>query len=165
MKSKELEEIIAAVSGLYLEASAEGPNTNPGNSFKVQIEALNRSDQPMTLKSVSISGTMATEKDMALEENQKKNLELELQVAENTSYTSPYWLAKKGSLGMYRVDDRELIGNPETPRAFHAKFSMDFGGSTVVFTRPVVYRHSKPDKGELYKPFEVLPPASASFSG
>ncbi len=32
-----------------------------------------------------------------------------------------------------------------------------------LLNRPVIYRYSKPDKGELYSPFEILPPATAGI--
>lgn len=34
----------------------------------------------------------------------------------------------------------------------------------LAISKPVVYRYAKPDKGELYQPFEILPPATVSLS-
>jgi len=163
LKSRELEDLIVAVAGLYLEASAQEPYTNPGNSVKIQIEALNRSNADIVLKSVSISSDEVARNNIRLEENKKVTLELNLSIPDNTSYTSPYWLAEKGSLGMYRVDSQSLIGKPETPRAFHANFDLDFNGLRITIKRPVIHRYSRPDRGELYEPFEILPEATASF--
>ena len=164
LKSKQLEDLIASVTGLYLEASAESAYANPGNTIKIKIEALNRSSSAITLKKVSISTDLSGGNDTPLEKNKKVNLELDLNIPENTKYTSPYWLAEKGSLGMYMVQDQNLIGKPETPRAFNAIFTLDFDGTEISLKRPVVHRYSKPDKGELYRPFEVLPEATASVN-
>ncbi|MCL5244201.1 PIG-L family deacetylase [Cellulophaga sp. 20_2_10] len=162
IKSEELKNIISAVAGLYLEANADKTNSTPNGEFKVSIEALNRSIADITLKSVRI-GTTTLSPNVALKNNAKENLTLDITVPKNTSYTSPYWLMEKGTLGMYTVNDKTLIGKPETPRAFHADFELSINNYSLTITKPVVFHYSEPDKGELYRPFEVLPEASASI--
>src|SRR5690606_10268224 len=78
-------------------------------------------------------------------------------------YTNPYWLNQKWSTGMYSVNDQELIGMPETPPPFMATFELEFDGFPIKITKPLVYRYSRPDKGELYQPFNIWPEATASF--
>jgi len=164
LKSEELKDVILAVTGLYLEASADASLATPGEELKINIEALNRSNASIVLKSVGVSPTTSElNPSQLLENNEKHNFELAIKVPENSKYTSPYWLNEKGSLGMYKVTDEHLIGKPETPRAFHANFELDFEGYVIPFEKPVVYRYAKPDKGELYQPFEILPEATASF--
>ncbi|CAM3361450.1 PIG-L family deacetylase [Zobellia roscoffensis] len=165
IKSLELRNIILNIGGLYLEASAETAFSNPGGKVKVKIEALNRSSSDIVLESISISNSDKTlQPSIALNNNEKQNFEIDLEIPETTDYTSPYWLKEKGSLGMYNVDNQKLIGKPETPRAFIAEFELDFNGKSVVFEKPVIYHYAKPDKGELFQPFEILPEATASFS-
>jgi hypothetical protein len=65
---------------------------------------------------------------------------------------------------MYHVDNQELIGLPETPRAVFVDFNLNIEGTPITITKPVVYRYSKPDKGELYRPFEIIPEVSASLT-
>lgn len=65
---------------------------------------------------------------------------------------------------MYYVDNPEWIGKPETPRAVFVDFNLNIEGTPITITKPVVYRYSQPDKGELYRPFEVIPEVSASIS-
>ncbi|MBT2160777.1 PIG-L family deacetylase [Zobellia barbeyronii] len=165
LKSQELKNIILNVGGLYLEASAETAFSNPGGKLKVNIEAVNRSSADIVLKTISISSTDKELKpSIALKNNEKQTFEIDLDIPEATDYTSPYWLKEKGTLGMYKVDDQKLIGKPETPRAFLAKFQLEFNGKTLTFEKPVIYHYAKPDKGELFQPFEILPEATASFS-
>ena len=164
-KLEELETIILAVSGLFLEASAESAYSNPGNTLKVNIEALNRSAVTVSLKSIAIPNTSTViNPNITLENNDKQNFEIDLQIPENTKYTSPYWLNERGTLGMYKVTDASLVGMPETPRAFHANFLLDFDGYEIEFKNPVIYKYARNDKGELYEPFEVLPEATARFN-
>jgi len=164
LKTKHLKEIILACSGLYLEANTSSSSATPGETLKVTIEALNRSNLPIKLNTVAITNTTSSlNSNLNLLENKKENLELELTIPQNFSNTTPYWLNKKGSLGMYEVSDNALIGKPETPAAFLANFRLDFNGTVIDFKKPIAYHYSKPDKGELYEPFVVLPEVTASF--
>ncbi|NNJ88172.1 MAG: PIG-L family deacetylase [Eudoraea sp.] len=163
IKLNELEDLIAAITGLYLEASAEAPYSNPGNSVNVNIEAVNRSNTLIRLKSISIGDKIAVEPKITLDNNIKKNFTLPLNVSSTKRFTSPYWLSEKGSLGMYRVDEFELIGRPETPAAFIVEFLIEINSVPVTIKKPLVYRYSEPDKGELYSPFEILPPATSGI--
>ncbi len=163
IKLVELEDVISATAGLYLEASAAASYSYAGGEVKVTIEALNRSAAAMTLNSVRINDETALTTSNALHENQKLVLEMTLKIPSDTETTSPYWLNEKGSLGMYEVADKALIGKPETPKAFHAVFNLTLNGYAIQITKPVVRKFAKPDKGELVQPFEILPEATASF--
>lgn len=165
LKSAHLKEIILACSGLYLEANATSASVSPTENLKVNFEVLNRSNNNVTLEKIAIKNSaFQLTPNLQLAENKKENFELEINIPENTPYTSPYWLEKKGALGMYEVTDKTLIGKPETPVAFEAEFQLDFSGTTINFSRPVYHRYSRPDKGELFEPFVVLPQVSASFA-
>ena len=163
-KLGEIEDIITAVCGLYLEASTEDPISTPGSSVSVKFEALNRSAADIELNSIAINEQVVLTTDAALPENQRKNFEFQLTIPSGTGYTSPYWLTEEGSVGMYKVSDPELIGKPETPRAFMATFNLEMEGYEIAITKPLVYRYARNDKGELYRPFEILPPVTANFS-
>ena len=163
IKKKELEDIILDVGGIYLEASAATSDTNLGAEVSVEIEAINRSNAKIQLLSVAINSEKKLTEKQQLAPNKKVNLETSFTVPLDTKFTSPYWLNEKGSLGMYKVTDPSLIGKPETPRAFHVSFELDFDGNIVSFEKEIVHRYAQNDKGERYDPFEVVPNATASF--
>lgn len=164
IKLNELQELILEVCGLYLEASSAVANAVPGSSVKINIEALNRSNITISFNSVSLASESYPQDKLRLDNNEKKSLVLDLKIPEDQPYTSPYWLAEKGSLGMYNVNQPELIGSPETTRPFHAEFELEFNGYTMKISKPVIHRYSRPDKGELYVPFEIIPEATARFN-
>lgn len=165
IKTKELKTIIEACAGLYLEGSANTPQTAPNSTVSLKIEALNRSKANIYLESYKLSTLkQGISKQMPLPENQRLNFEEGLTIPNNTNYTVPYWLNKKSTLGMYHVSEQNRIGLPETPRAVHIDFNLVIEGTPITITKPVVYRYSQPDKGELYRPFEIIPPVSASVS-
>ncbi len=165
LKSKELITIIQAVTGLYIEATTTVGSVTPGDKLTIGIEVLNRSTVPTVLKSIMVlqENKHTTTYDKKLISNKKENLTIETSIATGAAYTNAYWLNKEGSLGMYRVDDRRLIGKPETPRAIQAKFLIAINGVSIPILKDVVYRYSKPDKGELYQPLEIVPEATVSF--
>jgi LmbE family N-acetylglucosaminyl deacetylase len=165
IKTKELKAIIEACAGLYLEASANTPNSSNGSDIELNIEALNRSNASFELKSYSISTQqILLDKNTVLEPNVKQNFKDTISIPNDSKNTTPYWLASKGTLGMYKVDNRALIGKPETPRSVSVDFNFNIENTPITITKDVIYRYSKPDKGELYRPFEIVPEVSAKIT-
>ena len=163
-KSNHLKEVILACSGLYLEANASSSSATPNETVKINIEVLNRSNTNIRLNKIAILNTTVSQKpNIILSENKKENIELELTIPNNTNNTAPYWLNQKGSLGMYKVTNTSLIGEPETPAAFIVNFELNFAGTPIHFKKPIGYHYSKPDKGEVYESFVILPEVTANF--
>ncbi|WP_412560462.1 PIG-L family deacetylase [Winogradskyella sp. MIT101101] len=165
IKTKELKTIIEACAGLYLEVSVNTPHASPESTVSLNIEALNRSAAKIELVSYNLSTLEnGISKNMAMPENQRLNFDEGITIPKDIHYTTPYWLNKKSTLGMYHVENPEWIGLPETPRAVFVDFNLSILSTPITITKPVVYRYSKPDKGELYRPFEIVPPVSASIA-
>ena len=162
-KTKALKNIIQMCAGLYLEASASSNWATAGDVVNVGLEVLNRSKLPITLVSIDNSNNLSISKNINLENNTRFTFKEVLKIDATATPTTPYWLDKKGTLGMYRVDDKTLIGKPETPRVHYINFNLLIDNTPITFTKPVIQRFSKPDKGELYRPFEVIPEASAKI--
>ncbi|MDE1206551.1 PIG-L family deacetylase [Tenacibaculum larymnensis] len=157
IKTKELKKIIEACAGLYLEASAESSSATQSSSVNVDFEVLNRSGVSMELSSIKVlPENKKIMKDLDLANNEKKTFTETISISEIT-YSSPYWLQKPWSLGMYTVENQQLRGKPETPRPIQVEFNLMIENQSISFIKPVVYRYSKRDKGEIYEPFEVLP--------
>jgi len=165
IKTKELKNIIEACLGLYLEVSASTPTTSTGSDITLNFETLNRSNATLNLGSYKVSSeSNSVEKSLALSPNKKETFKQEITLPISIKTTTPYWLEEKGTLGMYKVDDQTLIGKPETPRGLTVDFNLSINNTPITITKDVVYRYSKPDKGELYRPFEIIPEVSASIS-
>ncbi len=165
VKSEHLKKIILACGGIYLEASAKSASATPGEKVSLDVEVVNRSTADIRLNSIAIPDTEASLlPNTPLTENSKQNLALDFTVPGNKAYTTPYWLNEAGTLGMYTVADQQMIGKPKTPSAIQVQFSLTVEGVSLEFFKPVVHRYSKPDEGELYEPFVVLPKVTAGFS-
>jgi LmbE family N-acetylglucosaminyl deacetylase len=165
IKTKELKNIIESCLGLYLEVSASTPTTSAGSDITLNFETLNRSNAALNLVSFKVSSeSKSVEKNLTLPPNKKETFKQEITLPRSIKTTTPYWLEEKGTLGMYKVDDQTLIGKPETPRGLTVNFNLSINNTPITITKDVVYRYSKPDKGELYRPFEIIPEVSASIS-
>lgn len=163
-KTKELTAIIEMCAGLYLEASAEVASTTLNQSVKITIEALNRSNQNIVLESITQGDGKTISKQLVLKNNDSETFATDYFISSKEAYTSPYWLNKKGTLGMYNVENEAFIGKPETPKAVKVNFNLKINDIPFSVSKTVVHRYSKPDKGELYRPFEIIPEASAKIS-
>ncbi|MEZ4796523.1 MAG: PIG-L family deacetylase [Flavobacteriaceae bacterium] len=164
IKTKEIKAIIQACTGLYLEASSNTPTASNTSEVKLNLEVLNRSNIPIQLISYEIPNLKeGITKKVELTNNTKFNFEETISL-KSTNNTAPYWLENKGTLGMYNVNDRNLIGLPETPRAITVTFNLLINNIPISYTKDVIYRYSEPDKGELYRPFEIIPEATVSIT-
>ncbi|MEM7109995.1 MAG: LmbE family protein, partial [Bacteroidota bacterium] len=92
-----------------------------------------------------------------LADNSKLQFKTSITVPETFAYSQPYWLREKGTLGMYKVDDRALRGTPENEPALEAHFTLNIGSALIQYPIPVVYKWNDPVDGERYRPFVVLP--------
>ncbi|WP_324721117.1 PIG-L family deacetylase [Salinimicrobium sp. HB62] len=163
VKSNQIKDIIAASLGLYLEAVANSSLATPGEEVKLNLEAINRSNIPTQLVSIKLH---PGEREIPIHlplANNKSSLEIvDFIIPENVNFTSPYWLNKEGSLGMYKVENDELIGLPETPRELKAEFVLKINNVEIPFQRNITYKFNDPVTGESYRPFEVVPAVSVT---
>ncbi|APY00208.1 PIG-L family deacetylase [Lacinutrix venerupis] len=165
IKTKEIKTIIAACSGLYLEAAATESSSVLNNTTKLNIETINRSNANIELVSISKSDNKKTiSKNINLKNNLSVQTELDFYVSNNDNYSVPYWLEEKGTLGMYKVENKKWIGLPETLKTATIQFNLNIEGSPISYTKPIVYKTNDPVKGEVYKPFEIIPEVSAKIS-
>jgi LmbE family N-acetylglucosaminyl deacetylase len=164
IKSEELKKIIAACSGLYLEAVAENQTATPNSILKVKIEVINRSPIAMQLESItSLLEQKNTLENIALKNNISQNITLELQLPATLEYTNPYWLNEKGTVGMYRVDNQKNIGIPDVIREVKVVFMVAVNGISIPFEQNIIYKYNDPTKGEIYNPLDIVPEITTSI--
>ena len=164
LKTKEIKDIMYASTGLFLEAVASQPSATPKDSVTINLEAINRSDFPVTLSSIELSpNNSKIQPEAELKNNENWQNKIALKVPEKTSYTTPYWLEEESKNGMYIVKDRKLIGLPETPGLTKAVFKLNFKDVSLNFEKPIVYKYNDAVYGETYQPFEIIPKISLAF--
>lgn len=166
IKLKELEQLIIDCSGLFLEAVANVQSTTPKGDVKVTVEMINRSNISVALNSIASSVISFPSYFAAkpLQPNVKHSEESVENSFSATNYSSPYWLKEKGTLGMYKVSNKDLIGLPEQTNQFPVTFHLTVEGIQFPVTRNIVYKFNDPVHGEVYQPFEVLPDVTATIA-
>ncbi|MDR6300721.1 PIG-L family deacetylase [Mesonia maritima] len=161
IKTNELKKIILACSGMYLEAVSSEELATPSEKIQLKIEAINRSETNIQLKEITIN---PLQKKLSIQQNLAFNTdftqETTIEIPENFSYSNPYWLEEESSLGMYTVKNQQQRGLPENQPTLTAEFTLDFGKTSISFEKPIVYKTNDPVKGEVYKPFSIVPKVS-----
>ncbi len=165
VKLKEIVQVIRSCMALYIEAVANDYSATPGQHIELTMEVINRSEVDAKLENATyLPMVLDTILDVKLENNQVYNFYKKITLPTDMKSTSPYWLKKEGTLGMYVVEDQLLRGKPETPRELKVSFKVKVEGEMLTFAVPVVYKKTDPVKGEIYRPFEITPPVFANIT-
>jgi LmbE family N-acetylglucosaminyl deacetylase len=158
-KKAELDKIIAACLGLHVEASTAIETFTPGQTAAIKLEAINRSNLPVTLQELRFPNTGDSSKiDAALPSNELVTKDLSCKIPNDAPYSQPYWLRKPGTLGTFAVDDQKLIGLPENPPALPVEIVLQVNGQEVRYIVDTKYRTADAVAGELPRPLVIAPP-------
>ena len=165
-KLEEIKSIIRGCLGLYLEATAAEPSATPGEMVKLRLECIARaSGNKVVLTSLSVNhGIFDTIPGQNLEINKGWVLEKFIKIPENAPFTAPYWLGQPSSMGMYAVSAQSLRGLPETPRYVTIRWAITVNGIPLEYETDVAWKTGEPAVGEVWRPFEVLPPVFVAFT-
>ncbi len=160
VKLEETEILIEAAMGLFLEATANDYSATAGQDLEIGMEMVNRSSINARVRKVHIAPVgFDTTLNLTLKDNQANKIYKTITLPKDMKSTNPYWLNDPAELGMYTVKDQLLRGLPETPRALKVKFEVVIENEPFEITKDVVYKRTDPVAGEVYRPFEVIPPA------
>jgi LmbE family N-acetylglucosaminyl deacetylase len=164
-KLAEIKDVIRGCLGLYLEATAAEPTATPGEQVKIRLEAISRAAHNVQLTNVQIlpalfDSTLAKK----LDPNKGFILERRVKIADAAAFTAPHWLQKTATVGMYSVENQALRGEPETPRYASARWSLTVNGIPLDYETDVAWKTGEPAVGEVWRPFEVLPPVFVEFT-
>jgi LmbE family N-acetylglucosaminyl deacetylase len=158
-KKGALDKIIAACLGLHVEASTVTETFTPGQTAAIKLEAINRSNIPVTLQEVRFPNTGDSNKiDATLPSNELVTKDLSCRIPDNAPYSQPYWLRKPAALGTFAVDDQKLIGLPENPPALPVEIALQVNGQELRYIVDTKYRTADAVAGELPRPLVIAPP-------
>jgi len=163
-KRSETERLIVSAMGLWVEATVSDYTAVAGESILLTAQVINRSTEQVKLERITFTATSDTAPLYLLKPNEFFTAKRTLQLPQSTSTTNPYWLNEKHSLGRYVVQDMQQVGVPINSPALEVVFELTVQGTKLRLTRGVTYKATDPVKGEVYRPFEVLPPATVNLS-
>ena len=154
-----VDRIIAGCLGLHMEAVAEKPAAQPGDTLSVQMEAINRSEFPVKLKSAQLLANGQPESiDTELRFEQLFTKKVPLKLPETLPFSQPYWLRERGALGTFTVANQTLIGLPENPAPFPVVFRFEIGGQEIAYEVEPRFRKVDRVEGETSQPLVIAPP-------
>jgi len=157
MKRRDLLDVFAQCTGLWVEAVAADPSAAPGGSVEITASAVNRSSVPLTLSRLEAPFGLSLKVDVPLPYNQPVSRNLTVALPPGTPYSQPYWLANGHGNGLYPVADQALIGVPRNPPALWLAFTVRAGGQELTYKVPVTQRWTDPVAGERTRDVAVVP--------
>ncbi|MDZ4714148.1 MAG: PIG-L family deacetylase [Cytophagales bacterium] len=164
-KAEEVNRVIQDCLGLFVEVTASEPWMAPGEVLTGSFEVVNRSAAPLKILAVH-SDVLSLDSSMNLDLPFNKLLLFKTKKAVNkdAGYSDPYWLREDHSQGLFRIPDVGFIGKPENPPTVEISCTFESAGEIFQVTVPLVYKWTDPVKGELSRPFEVVPPVFVNLS-
>ncbi|MDP2981925.1 MAG: PIG-L family deacetylase [Candidatus Latescibacter sp.] len=165
VKRQELLKIIQSCAGLWIEAVSTGFSAVPGEQVPFRITMVNRSDLPLKLGKVSCPEcgfTSLENRDLA--DNVPVTVENTLHIPAACPISQPYWLEEPFSEGMFSVSNQRMIGLAENPPSIRILVTVSCGGLFLEYPAPLIFRWTDRVDGELYRPFEIRPPATCNFN-
>lgn len=164
LKIKQLKRIIATCSGMWMEATANDYSVVPGDKIKVDAKIISRNISGVKISGIDFNANTMDSKTQILPLDEMYSVQKMMTIPASTDYSDPYWLKKPHTNAMYEVDDPKLIGQPQNKSKENVYFHLAINGVKIVFKRPLVYKYVDPIRGEVYRPFEVLPPVTINLS-
>jgi LmbE family N-acetylglucosaminyl deacetylase len=164
LKLAACQELILQCAGLWMEAYSSEYSAVPGNELAISAQIIVRNPSNVKLKSISFIGQTDKKLDLQLTNNKLETIDQKEVLSKSTPYSAPYWLVNPHTVGMYSVKDQTLIGTPENHPAKSVSYHLSIDGIDFQVERGLVFKATDPVKGEVYRPFEVLPPATINIS-
>ncbi len=164
LKLRETESLVLACAGLWMEAAATDYSGIPGKEIRMNVQVLMRNLADVQVKSLNFFGKTDTLTSLKLSHNTLYTFTHLEPIPETTPFSSPYWLSGTHEPGRYVVADKRMTGKPENETTLQVFFNLDINGYSLKVVRPLVYKFTDPVKGEVYRPFEVLPPATVQLA-
>jgi LmbE family N-acetylglucosaminyl deacetylase len=163
-KLLETTQLILASAGIWLEAAAAEYSGVPGEKIALTTHAICRNKSDVKLSGINYFGFSDTLTNLSLKHNELLSFKHEDTIPPSVIYSTPYWLSEKHETGFFKIKDPLLIGTPENVSSLNVQFKLIVHGLSLNIIRPLVFKSTDPVKGEVYRPFEVLPPATVNIS-
>ena len=150
-KLRQLDRILAACLGLYVQTTVPQAEVVPGETLKLTHAAMVGADFPVRWQAVVYPDGSREEVAADLHANRPVTRESARPLPVNVPLGQPYWLREEGTPGMYRVDDPALIGKPENPPAFPVAFVFEISRQELTVPAVPVQLSADPAKGEVQR--------------
>ncbi|MBE2215837.1 MAG: hypothetical protein IAE82_18330, partial [Opitutaceae bacterium] len=165
-KRRQLDRIVQACLGLYVETVVPQADVVAGEELKLKHVAIARATGGPAVRWVGTRypGPGAEQAvGVALQPNVPATVETTRALPTDTPLSQPYWLRGGGSIGLARVDDPSLIGRPENPPVFAVEHIFEIEGQQLVVADEPVQVGNDRVRGEIRRRLEVIAPVALAF--
>ncbi|MHB8205760.1 PIG-L family deacetylase [Mucilaginibacter sp.] len=171
LKTKELNDLIAACAGLWFESYSAEPVYAIGDSIPIETQVLLRSDLKVKMSAILFYDNYKSYAPIDI--LNKQILPKNIITSFNDKFsggiiTQPYWLKFSHSIGTYNTDYLDEIGFTEQkslpeniPNSVYITFNIL--NHNIELERAIKYKHVDPARGELYEPLVIAPPVTANI--
>lgn len=165
-KRKEFDEAIAQAAGVWVDVSAARALATPGSEVGLTLTAVNRGKARVRLAGASLEGIADAPAFISsdLRSNQPYTAQARLMVPANQPLSQPLQLRKPRKGNLYTISNPLDIGPAESPALLTARFRLEVEGETIEIERPVENRYVDRVRGELTRPFVIVPAVSLKLS-
>jgi hypothetical protein len=167
-KSEQLDQIIFACSGLFIEAVSAQPSYAKGDTIKFAITELNRSNMEIKMWPI-IDGSESF--DLRFRENYLGQQNEEMKPLSKNSprvlnkigmtslpYDGKHWLKNGIHNSLFVPTDYLTRSLPQLKSAINVNIGLNIGYQTFLINKELVSKSVDPEKGELYRPMVITPP-------
>lgn len=163
-KLDEVDQLLINLAGLFVETKADRNVYTSGEMIELSTEIVSRLSENVSIETISFTGLeIDTTLSQSLDPNTKIMIDNVALINADMQPTAPYYLKEKGTLGMYKVNDRRIIGSPETRRPFQATYLIKIQDQPISITKDIIYKYTHPERGEVFQPVEILQPYYANI--
>ncbi len=154
-KLTQLKNIIAQVSGLYMEATTTVPYAIQGDSLKINIAINSRLVDQITLKNIFYKDRKF-ENSSVLTKNKNVVIAKSILIGKDEKLTEPYWLKEVMNKGSFNIKNQIQVGRPDVDYEM-LQFVYEIGGQLFIYDRPLQYKYTDPVKAEIFQPVYIVP--------
>jgi len=163
-KSALLDHILQNCLGLTVETVIPSAEVVPGETLKMRETAVVHSAVPVRWLAVHYPGIKKEiNKPVELRANEPTVRDSSEVLPASTPLTQPYWLREEATVGMFRVADTSLIGQPENPPVFPIEQVFEVGGQTLIVPDQPVQLIPNAPPAQARRRLDVIPPVSLGF--
>lgn len=164
VKLKEITELIRSCAGIWIEAISDNEFVSIDDTLNVKTSIVNRSNLDFILNKIELS-FLDNQNQFSdnLKQGEIKSYDYKLYIPNNILISQPYWLKENHSVGMFTINNQDLIGLPEGKSRLNCEFIVGYKDHSISLSVPVYYRITDPVDGEVYKLVVITPPVNVNI--
>lgn len=148
-KLHEIEQLIVAAAGVWLDSVAERPNFALGEVIAVNTSIVVRSPVPVALVAID-----QTAQHIQLQQDDVQQIQTALRPSQ---ISQPYWLQSAPDEGAFQLPAQHLLAQPWAAQIPQQAITLAISGQHVTLQQDVHYQRLDPIRGEVSRPVQVTP--------